>query len=117
MKTLTLKPGVSKLLKTSLAVVMLILVLAGLNGLISSHYVANAAQEVKTLQESVEQAQADYDLSQKQAKDALASYCTNWKELATSKRALADATKLDFNLKQEEIDAVNCTNTQLPSTF
>lgn len=78
---------------------------------------ANAAQEVKTLQESVEMAQADYDLSQKQAKDALASYCTNWKELATSKRALADATKLDFNLKQEEIDAVNCTNTQLPSTF
>lgn len=77
----------------------------------------SAQEETKSLQESVEQAQADYDLSQKQAKDALTSYCTSWKELATAKRALADKTQLDFSLKQTEIDAVNCTNIQLPSTF
>lgn len=78
---------------------------------------ANASTDVRTLQESVEQAQADYDLSQKQAKDALVQYCTNWKALAQNKANLADAMKITTNINREAVMAVDCTQLTLPSTF
>ena len=79
--------------------------------------VGTVKAEVKTLQESVEMAQADYDLSQSQATDALNQYCTNWKELAQAKVALADAMKINSTINKGAIEAVDCTKQTVPTSF
>lgn len=74
---------------------------------------------VKTAQESVEMSQADYDMSFRQAGDALVQHCEMWKALALSKINLAELVKLPTNLDPQQVDAVNCDNAKnvVPASF
>jgi len=77
----------------------------------------DAKANATTLQQSVEMAQADYNLSQSQALAGLQQYCENWKGLATAKRQLADATGLNFNLTADQINSVDCKQVTVPHSF
>lgn len=76
---------------------------------------AKADTSLVTLQESVEHAQADYDLSQSQAKDALKQYCIAYQDLAVAKNTLA--AQLKINATIIPIDADVCDNLTVPSSF
>lgn len=76
-----------------------------------------AKADVLTLQQSVEMAQADYDLSQKQGNDAIQSACKSWKELAGAKLKLAEAVKLPTTIDKAGVEAANCTDLKIPASF
>lgn len=75
----------------------------------------DAKASTTTLQESVEMAQADYDLSQSQAKAAMTQYCENWKGLSKAKLDLAKATNIPSSL--QDVQGVDCNSINIPSTF
>lgn len=74
-----------------------------------------AQDDKKTLQESVEMAQTDYDLSQSQALDAMKSYCKNWVELGNAKALLAETLKIKAN--QPILDIKVCESITVPTSF
>lgn len=78
-----------------------------------------AKAEVKTLQQSVEMAQADYDLSQSQTKDALIQACESWKALAIAKAELSEAMKISSTLNSEGLKTKDCgvAADLLPASF
>jgi hypothetical protein len=76
---------------------------------------ATADDSKKTLQESVEMAQADYDLSQAQALDSMRSYCKNWVELSNAKVALANSLKIKTT--QVVADVNVCEGVYVPTSF
>lgn len=77
-----------------------------------------AKADTKSLQESVEMSQADYDMGQAQAKSALIQTCNDWKALAEAKIDLATATKIQINLTKEQVQ-VDCSKAGdlVPVTF
>lgn len=74
-----------------------------------------AQDDKKTLQESVEQAQSDYDFSQAQALDSMRSYCKNWVELGNAKALLAETLKIKAN--QPTLDVKVCESITVPTSF
>ncbi len=75
----------------------------------------NAKDDKKTLQESVEISQADYDLSQSQALDAMKSYCKSWAELSNAKAQLSAAMKINATTKI--VDVKVCEGVYVPVSF
>lgn len=98
-----------------LAFIFTIGLFAGILWLMGGNGKANA--EMVSLQQSVEMAQADYNLSQTQAKAALRQYCENWKLLALDKANLADAMKIPTSINRDAVMGVDCDEITLPSSF
>lgn len=100
-----------------IAFVFTVALFAGVLWLMGGNYKANA--EVVSLQQSVEMAQADYDLSQSQAKAAMIQYCESWKGLALAKAELAEKLKInrDGNGAAATASSVDCTLQSVPSSF
>ncbi len=78
-----------------------------------------AKAEVKTLQQSVEMAQVDYDFSQTATKAAMIQACHSWKELAIAKAQLADAMKISSSLDENALKTKNCEDAAslVPASF
>lgn len=76
---------------------------------------AKADTSLVTLQESVEHAQANYDLSQSQAKDAITAYCKSYVALAVAKNQLASELKIDARVIPVTLGM--CDNLTVPSSF
>ncbi len=75
--------------------------------------------DVVTLQESVQIAQADYDLSQSQAKAGIIQACETWKGLALAKADLAIAMKINSDLNKDTIATTDCKKVEslVPASF
>ncbi len=85
----------------------------------------------KTLQESVEMSQADYDMAANKTTDALVKaqdemrqYCEMWKALALSKAALMSFARIDSGIDEEGVKARDCASiaanlisTKIPTSF
>ena len=82
-------------------------------GVISS----NVSAKTSNLQDSVIIAQADYELSQAQTLAGMQQYCINWQELALAKVELAKATKIESNIDEAAVKAVDCKKVAVPSSF
>lgn len=77
----------------------------------------SAKADAQSLQESVQIAQADYDIAQVNAKQAMTQACTSWKTLALAKAELAEAVNLPHSFNKEAVKAVDCEAVTVPVSF
>ena len=112
-KKVTIKEAARKYIGYSMVALVAFL---GLLVLISAMTSKVAAEDSKkTLQESVEVAQADYDFSQAQALDSMRTYCKNWVELSNAKVSLAENLKIKST--QSPADIKVCEGVYVPTSF
>jgi len=119
MKNLQISPEAKSLGRQAAKGLVVFLIALVILGVAARLFGGTAQADKTTLQQSVEMAQADYDLSQAQAQAAIVQACNTWKGLASAKSDLAAAMKINSNLDKAQIEAVNCDNAKnlVPVSF